>query len=518
MSAKSRASVCRCTFGALLFFLIAVATAAHAADPAWRPLVHFSPPNHFLNDPNGLVWHDGEYHLFYQHQFKGAPHWGHAVSRDLLHWEHLPTALAPLDERGRCASGTAVFDAQNTSGFFPGRPGLAAVWTYWINTPGEWVKPGQQQQYLATSTDRGRTWTWFDKNPVIPNPGTDDSKHFRDPKVLWHAPTQRWVALVATGDRITLWSSPNLRDWTFASDFGRDQGLHDGIWECPDLFELPLDGDPAKKRWVMLVSSNGPEAGSHTQYFTGDFDGVKFTNANPPDRVLPLDRGTDNYAGITWENVPASDGRRVWIGWMNNWLYCHRVPTKPEGWQGAMTLPRALTLRSTPDGPRLAALPVRELETLREPAQDWTARALAAPAAAPEAYELEAEWDLQNTAPTGELGLRLRVGDDGEETRLGYDLARRELFVDCTRSGRSDFSPRFATRRSAPLSPDADGRLRLRVFVDRCSVEVFAADGLLVFTHLIFPKPTSRGLTAYATRHRSPAQTPHPPPTSLAIH
>src|SRR5918995_2907316 len=191
-----------------------------------RPAYHYTPPSGWMNDPNGLVYFAGEYHLFYQHMIPS--HWGHAVSEDLLHWTDLPIALAP-DESGFIASGSAVVDWNDTSGFFDGQPGLVAIFTHW--------RDETQEQSIAYSVDRGRTWTKFAGNPVVPNPGIRD---FRDPKVMWHAPTQRWVMVVAVRDRVHFYVSPNLREWVFASEFGAEDGSHDGVWECPDLVELPV--------------------------------------------------------------------------------------------------------------------------------------------------------------------------------------------------------------------------------------------------------------------------------------
>ena len=323
----------------------------------FRPLYHFTPPAHWMNDPNGLVYFEGEWHLFYQYNPDGKLYWGHAVSTDLTRWTHLPIALSP-DADGVVFSGSAVVDHDDVTGFFGGGPGLVALWT----RHGDLTPPGgPEAQCLSYSRDRGRTWTAYEGNPVVPNP---DAPDFRDPKVTWHEASGRWVMALAVGQHIEFSVSPDLKAWDRASAFGVGHGSHEGVWECPDLFELPVDGPDGETRWVLIVSISGP-GGSQTQYFVGDFDGRTFTNGNPPETVLWADGGADNYAAVSWSDVPASDGRRVWIGWMSNWLYGWQVPT--EGWQGAMTLPRVLGLRVTEAGIRLTQTPARELEARRGP-------------------------------------------------------------------------------------------------------------------------------------------------------
>ncbi|MEY4375598.1 MAG: hypothetical protein RJB26_148, partial [Pseudomonadota bacterium] len=251
-----------------------------AATPQYRPAFHFTPQAHWMNDPNGMVFVNGEYHLFFQHYPEdtvwGPMHWGHAKSRDLLHWEELPIALYP-DERGWIFSGSVVVDTANTSGF--GRDGIAPWVAIFTHHDGAGEKAGRvdiESQSLAYSLDGGTTWTKYAGNPVLPSPGTRD---FRDPKVFRHGPSGRWVMSLATKDRITFFSSANLKEWRKESDFGVALGAHGGVWECPDLFPITFEG---KTRWVLLVSLNpgGPNGGSATQYFVGDFDGKNFTPVN----------------------------------------------------------------------------------------------------------------------------------------------------------------------------------------------------------------------------------------------
>ena len=355
-----------------------VVAAQAAATPAptptylerYRPQYHFTPAVNWMNDPNGMVHYDGEWHLFYQYNPFGAKwghmSWGHAVSPDLVHWQHLPVAIPEVD--GVMAfSGSAVVDWENTTGVGrDGRPPLVAIYT------GHRTDRPSQSQYLAYSTDRGRTWTRYAGNPVL----DVGSAEFRDPKVMWHAPTRRWVMTVvlATEHTVRFYGSPDLKTWTPLSDFGPTAATG-GVWECPDLFELPVDGDATDTRWVLIVNLNpgGIAGGSGGQYFVGRFDGTRFVAdqdgggaapASPDPRgALWLDHGRDFYAGVTWSDAPKGDGRRVLLGWMNNWQYANDIPTAP--WRSAMSVPRALSLTRTPAGIRLVQTPVRELEARR---------------------------------------------------------------------------------------------------------------------------------------------------------
>ncbi|WP_309122171.1 glycoside hydrolase family 32 protein [Paenibacillus sp.] len=466
-------------------------------DEAYRPQFHFSPAAHWMNDPNGMVYYEGEYHLFYQHHPKGTTwgpmHWGHAVSRDLVHWEHLPVALEP-DEHGFIFSGSAVVDWNDSTGFFSGKPGLVAIFTHADTYPGS-ERP-RQRQSIAYSLDKGRTWMKYEGNPVCADEAITD---FRDPKVFWDRRHGQWVMVLASGDHVRFYVSKNLLQWTFSSAFGSSEGSHDGVWECPDLFELPVDGDPERTKWVLIVSIGDhpdlPE-GSRTQYFIGDFDGRTFTNDAAPEAVLWLDHGRDNYAGVTWSDVAAEDGRRLFIGWMSNWKYANFTPT--VSWRSAATLPRELTLREEPEGVRLTQQPAKELELLRLHSRRWRdvrvepgANLLSG--ARGDQLEIEAEFELGDAE---QFGIKLRASSR-EETVVAYDVRAESLFIDRTKSGATDFHKQFGCKHGAPMQPK-DGRVKLRIFVDWSSVEVFAADGKLVMTDLVFPDPASRGLELYA--------------------
>ncbi|WP_223068259.1 glycoside hydrolase family 32 protein [Paenibacillus caui] len=459
-----------------------------------RPQFHFTPAANWMNDPNGLVYYEGEYHLFYQHHpdscVWGPMHWGHAVSRDLVHWEHLPIALFP-DEAGMIFSGCCVVDQDDSSGLFNGGSGLVALFT--LADDGSESGTPFQCQGIAFSKDRGRTWTKYAGNPVLSDENYQD---FRDPKVFWHEDSGLWVMLLAAGDRIAFYTSPNLREWSFASHFGIGEGSHDGVWECPDLFRLSAGG--GRSKWIMIVSiGDSPEAGSKTQYFIGEFDGREFRNDRPADEVLWLDDGRDNYAGVSWSDIPDSDGRRIYIGWMNNWKYAKIIPA--ESWRGAMTLPRELYLKQEKDGLRLVQTPVRELRKLRlstesrdrfdlKPGADFRLshnRQL---------LEIEVLFELGQAA---EVGLKLSTGIQGQETKVGYDARSQELFIDRTVSGETKFHPDFACRHSARMNP-ADGTVQLQIWVDRSSVEVFGDGGKTVMTDQIFPGQPGGDMEFYA--------------------
>lgn len=435
----------------------------------YRPFYHFTPVAHWMNDPNGLVYYQGEYHLFYQYYPEGMAwgpmHWGHAVSTDLVHWQQLPIALFP-DAAGDIWSGSVVVDVHNSSGFFPDGSGLVALYTLAGAAP--------QQQCLAYSVDRGRTWTKYAGNPVLANPGVTD---FRDPKVIWHAPTQRWIMIVA-GGIVRFYSSPDLKIWTFESLLSDES-------ECPDFFALPVDGNTQQQQWVVSL-------GGRT-YYLGDFDGHSFHKTAGP---FVVDYGADFYAVQSYSDIPEEDGRRIWIGWMDNWEYGQQVPTSP--WRGAMTVPRCMTLQTRPDGVRLLQAPVRELRSLHGPCTHLEQQTVRPDnnivlAADGDVLDISVKFQLETAS---EFGLLVRVGQ-GQRTLIGYDTVAKQLFVDRTQAGVSDFNSTFAARHCAPLAPD-NMTITLRILVDRSSVEVFANGGVVVLTEQIFPDPASTGVQVYA--------------------
>ncbi len=451
-----------------------------------RPQYHFSPSANWMNDPNGMVYLEGEYHLFYQYfpdsTVWGPMHWGHAVSPDMIHWKQLPVALYP-DSLGYIFSGSAVIDHRNTSGLSQKeQPAMVAIFTH-HNAVGE--KEGRddfQVQSIAYSHDKGRTWTKYAGNPVLPNPGIRD---FRDPKVIWHEQSGKWIMTLACQDHIRFYSSDNLLQWNLESEFGKNLGAHGGVWECPDLFELPLNG---KKHWVLLVSINpgGPNGGSATQYFVGDFDGKTFRPATAQPEILWVDHGRDNYAGVTWSNVPEKDGRRLFLGWMSNWDYGQVTPSGV--WRSAMTLPRELSLAQTAQGLRLSSQPAKELAVLRTDSvsfgEKWTDGSLPLNIT-DELMEVKASFFWSDVSPDS-FGL-VFFNEMGDSLFVKIHPAAQTLTVDRSQAGPNDFSDKFAASAMVPIDLTGD-RANLRLFLDWSSLEVFTADGLSVATMQVFPR------------------------------
>lgn len=467
----------------ILFLSLIIGVNTMAQDNAfyhesYRPQFHFSAPCGWINDPNGMVYYEGEYHLFYQYNPKdivwGPMHWGHAVSPDLIHWQNLPIALYP-DDIGPIWSGSAVVDAQNTSGLVPGG-GLVAIFSY-----------QDQSQGIAYSADKGRTWTKYKGNPVIPALAKD----FRDPKVLWHEPSKKWVMVIAAGRELQIFTSPNLLDWEMTDHLGG--GILGGVWEVPDLFPLEIDG---QTKWVLLgsVSQMAPAGGGGVRYFVGDFNGQVFTyDENSPD--LWLDYGPDNYAGTTWDNAP--DNKRIYIGWMSNWQYAANTPTTP--WRGAMTLPREFSLVHTPEGIRLTQTPVESITQLREPLGKWTDLQVTGDMLLEQVQSRTLEIIAEIEPGTAErFGLDVQSGGD-EKTRLVYNTKQGKLFV--SRSDKTDAGPisAFTPAFGAPISLEKTS-LRLHIFVDESSVEIFAQDGLYSITSQTFVNPSDKGLALFSEK------------------
>ncbi|TXB68840.1 glycoside hydrolase family 32 protein [Phaeodactylibacter luteus] len=475
------------------------APSAYYQEP-YRPQFHFSPDSMWMNDPNGMVFHNGAYHLFYQYypdsNVWGPMHWGHAISQDLLSWEHLPIGLYP-DSLGWIFSGSAVHDANNTSGLGQnGKGPLIAIFTHHNDPLAKAGSDAFQYQSLAYSLDEGQSWSKYAGNPVLPNPGIKD---FRDPKVFWHQPSEQWVMALAVQDRIQFYSSPNLLQWAYLSEFGQGLGAQGGVWECPDLISLDLPGKDSTV-WALLVSINpgGPNGGSATQYFLGDFDGTTFSpfpqfmaavaadtlSGNP----YWIDYGRDNYAGVTWSGA-GNRQERLFMGWMSNWDYAQQVPT--QRWRSAMTLPRALFLAESPDGLRLGSRPADALQHLRQQAQRFALEtgeeplSLAAiPSAAP-GLELDIRLSWDTAQPPAQVIIRAE-NEAGEHFDIGVAPNEALLFADRSNAGPNGFSEQFARGAKAPLL-SAPGEARLRLFYDRASCEAFTTDGLTAMTNLFFP-------------------------------
>lgn len=445
----------------------------------YRPQYHFSPPANWMNDPNGMVYYEGEYHLFYQYYpddvVWGPMHWGHAVSEDLVHWENLPTAIYP-DEKGYIFSGSAVVDFNNTSGLGEnGKIPIIAIYTYHLEEEDN-PQNSQQSQAIAYSLDKGRTWTKYANNPVLPNPSIKD---FRDPKVMWHEQTQSWVMSLAVKDKISFFTSKNLIDWEYLSDFNPEWAAYGGVWECPDLFLL--NTDTGEEKWCLLVSINpgGPNGGSATQYFIGDFDGKNFTTSST--EVKWLDYGVDNYAGVTWANIPENDGRTLFIGWMSNWLYGQEVPT--QTWRSAMTLPRSLHLYKHKDEFYIASKPVEELKKIRSDSQLIVSSEIN--------FEDELiELELTPNQDEFKLVFSNNLGDE-----LVFKKSDAQFLFDRSKSGKVDFNEEFGKiheMEELDLSIE-----KIQVFLDRSSIEIFINKGQLVFTQLIFPNRPISNLKTY---------------------
>lgn len=439
----------------------------------FRPQFHFSPEENWMNDPNGMVYLDGEYHLFYQYYpdstVWGPMHWGHAVSTDLIHWEHLPIAIYP-DKNGWIFSGSAVIDHDNTSGLGSSQnPAMIAIFTYHDPIGEKEGRVDFQTQGIAYSLDKGRTWTVYKDNPVLKNPGIKD---FRDPKVRWYDDANgngKWIMSLAVLDKISFYSSPNLLDWIIESDFHPDWAAYGGVWECPDLF--PLTAEDGTQKWILFVSINpgGPQGGSATQYFVGDFDGKTFYTESK--QVKWLDYGADNYAGVTWSNIPESDGRTLFIGWMSNWQYAQIVPTHP--WRSATTLPRKLELVKKDNGYVVASRPIQEIEKLRKDSKTVTGKTI----------DLEFELVETTLYPSQET-FKIYISNEKEDSVI-IEKTEHSLTFDRSKSGMVDFSPEFAKIHQIPLD-DIEVE-SVRIFIDRSSIEIFINDGELTITELIFP-------------------------------
>lgn len=438
----------------------------------FRPTYHFSPLYGWMNDPNGMVYKDGEYHLFYQHNPYGSKwgnmHWGHAISKDLINWEHRPDAITP-DALGTIFSGSAVVDTDNTAGF--GAGAIVAIYTQ---------NSDRQVQSIAYSTDNGRSFTKYENNPVL----TSDARDFRDPKVFWHKETQRWIMLLAVGQEMQIFSSSNLKDWAFESSFGEGQGAHGGVWECPDLFELPVDGTNEKK-WVLLCNLNpgGPFGGSATQYFVGTFNGKEFVNESPS-KTKWMDWGKDHYATVTWSDAP--DNRRIAIAWMSNWQYANDVPTSQ--YRSPNSVPRDLSLFTVDGETYLQSAPSPELLKLRDISKKRSfkvngTRIIKDMIAGNEgAYEIELIIENQHADV---IGFRL-YNDKGEEVDMQYDMKEKKFSMDRRKSGDVGFNENFPMLTWTAIESGKD-ELKLRLFVDKSSVEAFGDGGRFVMTNQVFP-------------------------------
>lgn len=448
----------------------------------FRPTYHFSPLYGWMNDPNGMVYKDGEYHLFYQYNPYGSKwgnmNWGHAISKDLVNWEHRPVAIAP-DAFGTIFSGSAVIDHHNTAGF--GAGAIVAIYTQ---------NGDRQVQSIAYSTDNGRTFTKYENNPVL----VSEARDFRDPKVFWYEGTKRWIMVLAVGQEMQFFSSPNLKDWTFESSFGKGHGAHGNVWECPDLFELPVEGTNEKK-WVLLCSlGDGPFGDSATQYFVGSFNGKEFVNESPS-KTKWMDWGKDHYATVTWSNAPA--GRAIALAWMSNWQYANDVPTRQ--YRSANSVPRDLSLYTSEGETYVKVTPSPELLKLRDKGSKKRAFKV------DRTYNLDKL--LNDNSGTYEIEMTIKNKDadvigfqlfnsKGEEVEMYYNLAEKTFTMDRTKSGEVTFSKDFPAVTVAPV--EGGNEMKIRLFVDKSSIEAFGNDGRFAMTNLVFPSEPYNRISFYA--------------------
>ncbi|SHE40453.1 fructan beta-fructosidase [Arenibacter palladensis] len=473
---------------------------ADAEEELYRPNYHFTPKVGWMNDPNGMFHYNGYYHLYYQHYPDGNKwgpmHWGHAISTDMVEWKEQPIALYP-DDLGYIFSGSAVVDLKNTSGFGTGgQVPIIAMFTYHNMEIEKANGIDVESQAIAYSLDEGLTWTKYSGNPVIKNPGIRD---FRDPKLSWNEEHKKWVMVLAAQDKVMFYGSKDLKNWELLSDFGkelnREIGTHGGVWECPDLFPVPVEGTDETK-WVLYVSVNpgGPNGGSATQYFIGDFDGTKFTMDKDFETVLNkgqnfwIDFGKDNYAGVTFSNVTSKNGGKFYMGWMSNWEYANEVPT--ETWRSAMTVAREIKLIKDADSYRLAFKPVDEIDAYKG-----------------------AKYKKENIAVNGELvlinsekinfsraAMNFNISDikkdsftfklsnkQGDELLFGYNGIDDTFYIDRNKSGKTGFSDTFSNKKSVAKRISGSKMLSGTILLDKTSIELFFDEGSTVMTEIFFP-------------------------------
>lgn len=444
---------------------------------SFRPVYHHTPAYGWMNDPNGMFYKDGVYHLYFQYNPYGSVwgnmHWGHSTSTDLMHWKFEGCAIVP-DAWGAIFSGSCVVDHENTAGF--GKKAVVAFYTSAKSTPWGDI----QMQSMVYSLDNGKTFTKYEGNPIL----TSSEKDFRDPKVFWYAPGKHWVMILAVGQHMEIYSSVNLKEWKKESEFGAMQGAHGGVWECPDLVEIPVEGTREKK-WVLICNLNpgGPFGGSAAQYFVGSFDGKKFVNESPT-QTKWMDWGKDNYATVTWNNAP--DGRCIALGWMSNWQYANNVPTRQ--YRSANTLARDLTLYREGQELYLKSTPSSEVKKARGKKVSIPSFKVSEKHEMVNLFEekqgaYEVEIVIQNTGAS-KIAFCL-LNDKGEKVSMYYDLNRKQFVMDRSESGTVDFSKDFPAVTVAPVNVDKE--LTLRLFVDRSSIEAFGEDGKFVMTNLVFP-------------------------------
>ena len=482
----------------------------------YRPVYHHTPPYGWMNDPNGMVYKDGEYHLYYQYNPYGSKwgnmHWGHSVSRDLIHWQHLDPAIA-RDTLGHIFSGSTVVDKDNTAGY--GKDALIALYTSASDERG-------QIQCMAYSTDNGRTYTKYEHNPILTP--FDGLKDFRDPKVFWYEPDKKWIMIVSADKNMRFYSSTDLKEWTYLSQFGEGYGAQPNQFECPDFVQLPVDGNKDDMKWVMIVNINPGcmFGGSATEYFVGTFDGKEFKCDTKPQVTKWLDYGKDHYAAVCISNT---GDRTIALPWMSNWQYANITPIKQ--YRGANGLPRELTLYTKDGQTYVAANVVPEAKALRKDSR------------AVESFSLNGEHRIDHLTNGTNCAVELEmditpgsaqtVGFDllnekGEKVKIYLDMKAGRLVMDRTESGITqldgpnkgnydvhvketddhrktlsvNYQNDFALGTWAPLALCNGKTYHLDIFVDKCSVEIFVDGGRIAMTNLVFPTRPYDSLRFYS--------------------
>ncbi len=451
---------------------------SHTEEELYRPNFHFTPKEAWMNDPNGMVYYNGTYHLFYQHHPNttvfGPIHWGHAASKDLLHWERKPIALYP-DSLGYIFSGSAVIDKNNTAGF--GKDAMVAIFTYHDPIKEKAGNIDYQTQGIAYSNDEGETWTKYEQNPVIKNPGIKD---FRDPKMFWNEEKSKWQLVLVVKDHVQFYESSNIRDWKKISEFRFNDNPPLGVWECPDLFKLHVEGSKEQK-WVLIISHGGesaPNGGSGTRYFIGDFDGTTFTTNQKTS--LWLDYGTDNYAGVTYNNSP--NNKRIFMGWMNNWSYAMTIPT--DFWRGTMTLPRELSIYKQNGQYYLRSKLIDGFDELTTEVQK---NKISGELPYKFSYENLQQSEISFNAEIKE-SLKIALSNSkGEKYMIAYDKASGLFTTDRSGSGQVNFNENFLKSSFQTMNIGVKVTISIKIVLDASSIEIFINDGEYVMTNQIFP-------------------------------
>jgi fructan beta-fructosidase len=464
----------------------------------YRPQFHFSPAINWTNDPNGLVYLNGEYHLFYQYNpfgnVWGHMSWGHAVSKDLVKWKHLPVAI-PEEGNTMIFSGSCVVDKNNTAGFAKktGQTPMVAVYTGLVNLDSLKHDSTLQNQQIAYSLDNGRTWKKYENNPVLDLKRRD----FRDPKAFWYEKDKKWVMSVVFPQEhiVQFYTSPDLKQWTHLSDFG-PEGDTNGIWECSDLLRVPVKGKPGSFKWVLLNSVS-----TTMQYFVGEFDGTTFRSENANKEVLRPDYGADFYAGITYNNLPAG-AAPVLIGWANNWSYARDIPTFP--WRSVMSIPRSLYVTKINGNWMLLEEPVTALKNyrLKQSLQLKAVKFSGNKQLKVKGDQFEMEL-IMDPGRDDSCGVRLAAGD-GKYFTIGYAEQTQELYIDRSHSGDTGFSPDFKNWLVSSVKiPEDKNKIRLHVLFDKSIIEVFTNDGQVVFTEQLFPDVKDNAIELTSTNGKT---------------